>query len=203
MRRGGFLLGIVLFALMLGISVTAADPAIAVAATRRDANGAIVVVQPVTDKQGNIQPPIALLGEYVIANGVGFVPNQPVQAYLIVGGQAMELAYQDLTTSVTARQPVPKTDSAGNFQQLAFTLPVPGSVTGTTGEIRVSVGSATASAPVSLDTGVGSGDLRGDRIAVSIGAAFAAIALIVIFLLLRGLPIYPATRMAARDADTA
>jgi hypothetical protein len=205
MRRYGPILCLALFAFVNGMSVAAADPAIAVAATRRDASGAVVSLLPVTDKQGKVLPPLLLLGEYVIATGQGFPANQPVLAYLVVDNQAYPLAYQDLTTSVTARQSTPMTDSAGAFQNLAFALPVPSQVTGTSGEIMVSAGPTTARAPVGVDTGATAKAGRGDKIAVSIGAGVTVVAIILIFLMLRGLPMYPVSTTVARrtkEADT-
>jgi hypothetical protein len=198
MRRFGPALCLALFAVLIGTSVVAADPAITVAATRRDANGAVVSLLPVADKQGNVLPPRLLLGEYVIATGQGFPVSQPVMAFLVVDNQAYPLTYQDLTTSVTAQQAVPVTDAAGGFQNLAFTLPAPGQLTGTGGEIFISAGSVTARAPVGLDTGIASKAGRGDTIAVGIGAGFSAVAVILIFLLLRGLPVYPVGTVVAR-----
>lgn len=191
MRRFGPVLCLALFAVLICTSVAAADPTITVAATRRDANGAVVSLAPVTDKQGNVVTPLLLLGEYVIASGQGFPANQPVTAFLVVDGQATQLAYQDLTTSITARQAVPVTDATGGFQNYAFTLPVSGQVAGTSGEVQISAGSVTARAPVSIDVGVAAAAGRGDKIAVSIGAGFTAGAAILLFLLLRGLPVYP------------
>lgn len=200
MRRRGPVLCLALVGVLMGASVAAADPAITVAATRRDANGAVVALLPVADKQGSPLPPLLLLGEYVIASGQGFPANQPVMAFLVAQDQAYPLAYQDLTTSVTARQPAPTTDASGGFENLAFTLPAAGQVTGTTGEILISAGSATARAAIGLDTGVATKAGRGDKLAVGIGAGFAATALILIFLLLRGLPAYPVGATAARRA---
>ncbi len=195
------MLGIALFAIVaaLGVSVAAADPAIAVAATRRDANGAVVSLLPVTDKQGTIAPPLARLGEYVIASGQGFPTNQPVQAYLVVGNQAYPLAFQDLATAATASQAAPMTDTSGAFQNLAFALPTPGQVPATDGEILVSVGSATARAPITVDSGLATAG-RGDKIAVGIGAAFFAVTVLLILLLLRDLPVYPLGQTTARRA---
>jgi hypothetical protein len=203
MRRYRVGLIVAFFVLITGAGAVAADPAITVAATRRDASGAVVSLLPVMDKQGNVLPPLLLLGEYVIANGQGFPASQPVTASLVVDSQAYPLAYQDLTTSVTARQPTPMTDATGAFQNLAFALPVPSQVTDTTGEVMVSAGLATARAPVGVDTGATARAGRGDKIAVSIGAGFAAVAIILIFLMLRGLPIYPVGTTAARRAKEA
>lgn len=201
MRRNGIVLGIALIAAMaIGVGVAAANPAITVSATRRDASGAVVALLPVTDKQGNVVPPLALLGEYVIASGQGFPPNQPVQASLVAQNQVYPLAYQDLTTAATAVQPVPMTDASGAFQNFAFALPPPGQVASADGEIFVSAGSATARAPVSVDAGVATAAGRGDKIAVSIGAAFLAVAIILILLLLRGLPVSPIGQTTARRA---
>ena len=206
MRRNGIVLGIALFAAMLlGVSVAAANPAITVSATRRDASGAVVALLPVMDTQGNVVPPLALLGEYVIASGQGFPPNQPVQASLVAQNQVYPLAYQDLTTSTTASQSAPMTDGTGAFQNLAFTLPAPGQITSTDGEIFVSVGAATARAPITVDSGLATAAGRGDTIAVSIGAAFFAVAVILILLLLRGLPVYPigqTTAQRVRETET-
>jgi hypothetical protein len=201
MRRNGWVYGLALCAaFFVGAGVVAADPAITVSATRRDTNGAVVTLLPIADKQGNVVPPLALLGEYVIASGQGFPANQPVQASLVAQNQAYPLTYQDLTTSVTALQPTPMTDTTGAFQNLAFTLPVPGQVTATDGEIFIAVGSATAHAPVRIDSGIATAAGRGDKIAVSIGAAFLALAIILILLLLRGLPLYPFGQTTARRA---
>jgi len=205
MRRYGPILCLALFAFVSGMSVAAAAPAITVVATRQDASGAVVSLLPVTDKQGKVLPPLLLLGEYVIASGQGFPANQPVLAYLVVDNQEYPLAYQDLTTSVTARQPTPMTDATGAFQNLAFALPVPTQVTGATGGIMVSAGSTTARASVGIDTGATTKAGRGDKIAVSIGAGFTVVAIILIFLMLRGLPIYPvgtATARRMKEADT-
>ena len=192
MRRNGIVPGIALLTAMLfGISVAAANPAITVSATRRDASGAVVALLPVTDTQGNVVPPLVLLGEYVIASGQGFPPNQPVQASLVAQNQAYPLAY-------TASQPVPMTDGTGAFQNLVFTLPVPGQIADTSGEIFVSVGAATAHAPIAIDSGLATAAGRGDTIAVSIGAAFFAVAVLLILLLLRGLPVYPIGQTTAR-----
>ena len=180
-----------LTAMLFGISVAAANPAITVSATRRDVSGAVVALLPVTDTQGNVVPPLALLGEYVVASGQGFPPNQPVQASLVAQNQAYPLAY-------TASQPVPMTDGTGAFQNLAFTLPVPGQIADTSGEIFVSVGAATAHAPIAIDSGLATAAGRGDTIAVSIGAAFFAVAVLLILLLLRGLPVYPIGQTTAR-----
>lgn len=205
MRRYGPVLCLALFAFISVTSVAAADPAITIAATRRDASGAVVALLPVTDKQGKAVPPLLLLGEYVIASGQGFPAGQPVLTYLVVDNQAYPLAYQDLTTSVTARQPTPMTDATGAFQNLAFALPVPSQVTGTSGEVMVRAGPSTARAPVGIDTGITAKAGRGDKLAVGIGAGFAAVAIILILLMLRGLPIYPIGTTAARrtrEADT-
>lgn len=203
MQRWGPVLCLALFAALLCTSVVAAAPAITVVATRRDASGAVVSLLPVADKQGSMLPPRLLLGEYVITNGQGFPANQPVMAYLVVDNQAYPLAYQDLTTSVTARQPVPMTDATGDFQNLAFALPMPSQVTGTSGEIMVSAGPVTARAPVGIDTGAAATAGRGDKLAVGIGAGFAAVAIILILLMLRGLPMYPVGTTAARRAKEA
>lgn len=192
MRRNGIVLGIVLMTVMLfGVSVAAENPAITVSATRRDANGAVVALLPVTDTQGNVVPPLALLGEYVIVSGRGFPPTQPVQASLVAHNQVSPLAY-------TASQPVPMTDGTGAFQNLAFTLPPPGQVSAADGEVFVSVGSATAHAPITIDSGIATMAGRGDKIAVSIGVAFFALAVILVLLLVRGLPVYPIGQTTAR-----
>lgn len=200
MRRFGPVLCFALFAALLCTTtgVVAADPAITVAATRRDANGAVVALLPVADKQGSVVPPLMLLGAYVIATGQGFPANQPVMAFLVVQNQAYPLAYQDLATSVTAQQPIPTTDASGGFQNYAFTLPSPGQVTGTAGEILVSAGPTTARTPIGLDTGIATKVGRGDKLAVGIGAGFSVVALLLLFLLLHGLPIYPVGSTAAR-----
>ncbi|HEY8292110.1 MAG TPA: hypothetical protein VIG44_06465 [Thermomicrobiales bacterium] len=197
MRKPGIVLGIILCVATFGVGVAAANPSITVSATRRDANGAVVALLPVTDAQGNVVPPLALLGEYVIATGQGFPPNQPVQASLVAQNQVYPLAYQDLTTAATASQPAPMTDATGAFPNLAFMLPAPGPIISTDGEIFVSVGSATARAPVAIDSGIATAG-RGDTIAVSIGAAFLAIAIILILLLVRGLPVYPIGQTTTR-----
>lgn len=181
MRRSGIVLGIALLAVTLGVSVAAANPSITLSATRRGANGAVV----------------ALLGEYVIATGQGFPPNQPVQASLVAQNQVYPLAYQDLTTTIATPQTVPMTDASGSFQNFAFALPAPGQIVSTDGEIFVSVGSATARAPVAIDSGVATAG-RGDTIAVTVGAAFLAIAIILILLLVRSLPVYPIRQTTAR-----
>ncbi len=205
-RRNGIILGIALFAVaMFGVSVAAADPAIAVSATRRDANGAVVSLLPITNNQGNVVPPLVQLGEYVITSGQGFPANQPVQAYLVAGNQAYPLAFQDLTTAAAAAQSVPMTDTGGAFQNLAFTLPAPGQIPTTEGELLISVGVATARAPLAIDSGIATAAGRGDKIAVSIGAAFLIVTVLLILLLLRGLPLYPASLMTARrvrEAET-
>jgi hypothetical protein len=200
MRRSGIVLGILLLVAALGVSVAAANPAITVSATRRDASGAVVALLPVTDKQGNVVPPLALLGEYVIASGQGFPANQPVQASLVARNQVYPLAYQDLTTAATAPQSVPMTDASGAFQNFAFALPAPGQVASADGEIFVSVGAATARAPITIDSGTATTAGRGDKIAVTIGAAFLAVAIILMLLLLRGLPVYPIGQTTARRA---
>lgn len=186
-----------LFASLLVIGVTAADPVITVVATRRDASGAVATVAPMPDKQGALLP-VALLGEYVIVSGQGFAPNQPVQAYLAVQSQAFPLAYQDLAASVTATQPEPRTDATGGFQHLAFTLPPLGTLTNGMAEVQVNAGPMTARATVSVDSGVVVGTPRGDEIAVGIGAGFSLFAAIIILLLLRGLPVYPVGQTASR-----
>ena len=122
MRRFRLVLCFALFALLMCASAVAADPALTIAATRRDANGAVVSLLPVTDAQGNVAPPVVLLGEYVVASGQGFPANQPVTAFLVVNSQAYPLAYQDLTNAGTAST----TDAAGNFQNFAFALPEAG-----------------------------------------------------------------------------
>ncbi len=186
-----------LFVLLLVVGVAAADPAITVVATRRDASGAVATVASMPDKQGVILP-VALLGEYVIVSGQGLAPNQPVQAYLAVQSQAFPLAYQDLATSITATQPEPRTDATGGFQNLAFALPSLGALTNGTAEVQVNAGPTTARATVSVDSGVAVGTPRGDKIAVSIGAGFSLFAAIVVLLLLRGLPVYPVGQTASR-----
>jgi hypothetical protein len=170
MRRSGLVLCLALFAVLTSTRVAAAGPAITVA-TRQDGSGA-----------------------YIIASGQGFPANQPVMAFLVVENQAYPLAYQDLTASGTA----PMTDAAGGFQNFAFTLPVAGQLTGTGGEVQISAGSVTARTPVGLDTGVVAKAGRGDKIAVGIGAGFTAVAALLIFLLLRGLPVYPVGTVATR-----
>ena len=206
MRRNGIVLGIALLtAILLGVSVAAANPAITVSASRRDASGAVVALLPITDTQGNVVPPLALLGEYVIASGQGFPPNQSVQASLVAHNQAYPLAYQDLTTSATASQPVPMTDGTGAFQNLAVVLPAPGQIADTSGEIFISVGAATAHAPIAIDSGIATVAGQGDKIAASIGAAFFAVSVTLILLLLRGLPVYPVgqtTARGVREAET-
>ena len=205
MRRNGIVLGIILLAVTLGVSVAAANPAITVSATRHDADGAVVALLPVMDTQGNVVPPLVLLGEYVIASGQGFSPNQPVQASLVAQNQVYPLAYQDQATSGTASQLVPMTDGTGAFQNLFFTLPAPDQIAEMNGEIFVSAGSATAHAPIAIDSGIPTVAGRGDTIAVSIGAAFFAIAVLLILLLLRGLPVYPigqTTAQRVRETET-
>ena len=201
MRRIGPIFCLVLFALLTCASVAAADPALQIAATRRDANGAPVSLLPVTDKQGNVAPPVLLLGEYVIASGQGFPANQPVMAFLAVDNQATQLTYQDLTNSGTMAM----TDAAGNFKDFAFLLPASGQSTGTSGEVLLSAGSVTLRAPVGVDTGIAAKAGRGDKIAVSIGAGFTVVVAILIFWLLRGLPVYPigmTTTRRPREPET-
>ncbi|MGI8857745.1 MAG: hypothetical protein ACR2JW_18575 [Thermomicrobiales bacterium] len=200
MRRFGLVLCFALFAALTYTSVAAADPTISVAATRRDTSGGVVSLLPVADKQGNVLPPLLLLGEYVIASGQGFPANQPVMAFLVAQNQAYPLAFQDLAAPNTAQQAAPTTDATGGFQNYAFTLPLAAQLTGTSGEIQISAGSVTARAPVGLDSGLATKAGRGDKIAVSIGAGFSVIAVILILLLLRGLPIYPVGTVAARRA---
>lgn len=205
MRRWGIYFCIALISLMLGVSITAADPTIVVSATRRDGSGAVVTLLPVMDKQGTVVPPVALLGEYIIASGQGFPASQPVQAFLVVQGQTYPLSFQDLRTSVTDRQPIPMTDGTGAFQNFAFTLPVVGQVTSGSAEVLIGVGSASGRAPVTVDTGIATRAGRGDKIAVSIGAGFLIVSVVLILLLLRGLPVYPTGQATARrkSVDTA
>lgn len=201
MRRNGFVLGITLIAaIVISVGVAAANPAITVSATRRDASGAVVTLRPIADKQGNVVPPLTLLGEYVIVSGQGFPPNQPVMASLVARDQVYPLAFQDLMTSGTSPEPVPMTDATGALQNLAFALPAPGQVASADGEIFVSAGSATARAPIAIDDGVATTVGRGDKIAVSIGAAFLLVSIVLILLLVRGLPVYPIGQTTARGA---
>ncbi len=137
-------------------------------------------------------PPRVRLGESVIVSGQGFPANQPVQASLVVQNLSYPLVYQGGTTAA------PLTDGTGAFQNLAFSLSVPEQISATDGEIFISVGSATATAPVAIDAGVASTAGRGDNIAVSIGATFFVVAALLILLLLRGLPIYPIGQTTAR-----
>jgi len=198
MRRRGLVLGIAILAtLLLGVSV-AADPAISVSATRRDGNGAVIPVSPTTDAQGALMPPHVLLGEYVIASGQGFPANQAVQVSLVIQNLAYPLAYHGPLASVTPAQPPspPMTDATGAFRNLAFAIPVIGNLSGTDGEIFVSVGPATARTPIHIAAGATAG--RGDTFAVSIGAAFLVVVIALILLLVRGLPVYPIGQTMAR-----
>lgn len=201
MRRYWVVFGVVLFALALGVRVLAAT--VTITATRADANGAVATIAPVTNAQGAIQPPVAQLGQYIVASGQGFPANQQVLAFLVLQGQVTQLSYQDLRTSVTAAQQIPMTDSAGSFKDFAFTLPAPGTITSGTAEIQISAGSVSVPTPVVIDAAISTSAGRGDKIAVGIGAAFALFGLIVIVRLTRGLPTYPARLAAARSAGGA
>ncbi|MHB8644616.1 MAG: hypothetical protein ACYDAR_02370 [Thermomicrobiales bacterium] len=177
MRWGRAIFGIAVVAWLLGASIVAADPAITVSAIRHDANGASI-----------------------IASGQGFPANQPVLASLVTQNLVYPLAYQGASTSAAPSQSVPTTDATGAFQNLTFALPVVNQQAGSDGQIFVSVGSVTARAPITLDAGIATGAGRGDKIAVSIGAAFLAIAVLLILTLLRGLPVYPIGQTTVRRA---
>lgn len=178
------------FVLLVAITtaVQAADPTLYIAATRRDTNGVVVSINPVTDKQGVPQPPLLLPGEYVIVTGLGFPAGQSVQAELVSGARRLPLAYQDLTTAITQPQVQPQTDASGAFRDLAFTLPVAGQITGASGQLVVTVSAVSLQTPVAVVTEATEG---GDRLAVGFGAGFSAVAALLIFLMLRGLPTYP------------
>jgi hypothetical protein len=164
---------------------------VTISAARADASGAVATVAPVTNAQGLVQPPVAQLGQYIVAGGQGFPPNQQVIAFLVVQGQAFQL---NPTTSAA-----PMTDNAGNFSNLALALPAPGTITSGIAEIQISAGSVSVPAPVTVDSAISTQAGPGDKLAVTIGAVYLLFGLIVIFALTRGLPTYPARLTAARS----
>jgi hypothetical protein len=182
----------------VGESASAQGPSLVLAATRRDATGAVYAIPPVTDRKGDPQPPLLLPGEYVVVTGTAFPPNQPVQAALATPTHTFPLPYQNVNgASQPASQPV--TDANGTFQDLTFVLPPADQVTDVTGQLVMIVGAVRQEAPVAIVTSAATTAGPGDKRAVAFGVGFSLLALIMLFLLIRGIPTYPERRARRRQ----
>jgi hypothetical protein len=196
----------IIIALVIGLAaisgpVHADGPSLALAATRRDATGAVYSIPPVTDRKGDPQPPLLLPGEYVVVSGTGLPPNQPIEAALATQTHTFPLPYQAVNGAV---QPTaqPMTDASGMFQDLTFALPPADQVTDTTGDLVILAGGTRVAAPVAIVTTAGATAGPEDKRAVAFGALYLILALIVILYLLRGLPVYPASARQAGSRRT-
>jgi hypothetical protein len=205
-HRGGvkvqsrLMFALLMMAVAIGCSAlpVAAEPSLAVAATRRDASGAVYSIPAITDRNGNPQPPLLLPGEYVVVTGTGLPANQPVQAALAMTTHTFPLAYQAVNGAAQSGTQ-PMTDASGTFQDLTFALPPADQVTDATGQLVITVGGVRQMAPVAIVTSAATTAGAGDKRAVAFGAAFLALGLIAVLLLVRGLPTYPARRAGAGD----
>jgi hypothetical protein len=200
MRPYRFSLAIALLAITLvgAIPARAQGPSLALAATRRDATGAVYSIPQETDRQGNPQPPLLLPGEYVVVTGAGLPPNQPVQAALATQTHTFPLPYQNVNG---ATQPAsqPMTDASGAFQDLTFALPPADQVTDPTGQLVIIVGPSRVVAPVAIVTTASTTAGPEDKRAVAFGAGFFILAMIILFLLIRDVPTYPVRRAVSRE----
>jgi hypothetical protein len=192
------LVAFVTAALLSAVPARADGPSLAVAATRRDATGAVYSIPAVTDRTGNPQPPLLLPGEYVVVTGTGLPPNQPVQAALATPTHTFPLPYQNVNGATQPASP-PMTDANGTFQDLTFALPPADQVTDETGQLAIVVGTTRALAPVALVTNAATTAGAGDKRAVIFGAGFLLLGLIVLLLLIRNVPTYPVRRARSRQ----
>ena len=183
----------------------AAAPSLSIQATRRDPSGAVVFAPTITDRQGVLQPPLAVPGEYVIVTGSGFPANAPITATITDGTGSgtmvpIPLTYQDLTTNVSAPQQLPVTDSMGGINGLAFQVPPTSQFTGRRGIVAINVSGVVTGALVNLDI-PDPAATSGDKLVVGAAIAFYLVIGILFVVLLRGLPTYPILRTADKAGN--
>lgn len=195
MQYGRRLFGLVVLGACIACGIVgpvAAAPTLMVQATRRDATGAVVFAPTITDRQGVLQPPIAVPGEYLVVTGAGFPPNAPITASFNDGMKTVPLTYQDLTSSVTTPQQLPFTDAMGTISGAAFLVPPAAQIAARQGTIAVSTAGTVSGAIVNVDLP----DLnatRGDKLIVGAALAFYVVVGMIFVRLLRSLPTYPAS----------
>lgn len=171
----------------------AAAPTLSIQATRQDPSGTIVFAPTITDRQGVLQPPLALPGQYVIATGSGFPANTPITASLNDGTKTIPLMYQDLPpTGATPQQPV--TDAMGGINSAAFQIPPAAQIGSKRCTFAVSVGGVVTAALVDVDLPDPTAT-SGDKLVIGAAGVFYLVMGIVFFVLLRGLPTYPVQRV--------
>ncbi len=193
MRYWKRLFGLVVLGMCITSGVVvpvAAAPTLVIQATRRDATGAVVFAPAITDRQGVLQPPIAVPGEYLVVTGAGFPPNAPITASFNDGTKTLPLTYQDLTTSVTTPQQPPLTDAMGGIGGAAFQVPPAAQITGKQGTVAVAVAGIVSGAIVNVDL-PDANATRGDKLVVGTALAFYVMIALIFVRLLRGLPTYP------------
>jgi len=176
----------------------AAAPTLVVQATRRDTTGAVVFAPTITDRQGVLQPPIAVPGEYLVVTGAGFPPNAPITASFNDGVKTIPLTYQDLTASVTTPQQPPLTDAMGAISGAAFQVPPAAQIAGKQGTVAVSVAGIVSGAIVNVDLPDPNATM-GDKLVVGAALAFYVVIVVIFVRLLRGLPTYPVAATARRS----
>jgi len=193
MRYWQRLFGLLVLSVCLVSSVVvpvAAAPSLVVQATRRDATGAVVFAPAITDRQGVLQPPIAVPGEYLVVTGAGFPPNAPITASFNDGTKTIPLTYQDLAASVTTPQQTPVTNAVGGIGGAAFQVPPAAQIAGKQGTLAVSVAGVVSGAIVNIDL-PDANAAAGDQLVVGAALAFYVVIAVVFARLLRGLPTYP------------
>lgn len=203
MRRWRWFIGVLFYGACIAVSIAAsvaAAPSLSILATRRDPNGAVVFAPTITDRKGELQPPLALPGEYLVVTGSGFPPNTPITASINDGTKTIPLTYRDLMSGGATPQQPPVTDAMGGIGGAAFAVPPAAQLTGRRDTIAVSAGGVVSAALVNVDL-PDANATSGDTLVVGAAVAFYLIVGIFFIVLLRGLPTYPMQRAATQGTS--
>lgn len=179
----------------------AAAPSLSVQATRRDSGGAVVFTPTISDRQGVLQPALALPGEYVIATGSGFPANTAITATINDGTKTIPLTYQDLNANLSASQQPPVTDAMGGINGLAFQLPPASQLAGRRCTVAITVAGVVIGTLVNVDIPDPTAT-SGDTLIVGAAIAFYLIIGVLFIVLLRRLPTYPILNVPGRTGNT-
>jgi len=179
----------------------AAAPSLSVQATRRDPGGAVVFAPTISDRQGVLQPALALPGEYVIATGSGFPANTAITATINDGTKTIPLTYQDLNANLSASQQPPVTDAMGGINGLAFQLPPASQLAGRRCTVAITVAGVVIGTLVNVDIPDPTAT-SGDTLVAGAAIAFYLIIGALFIVLLRRLPTYPILNAPGRTGNT-
>ncbi len=187
----------VLLALWVSLSIAAAVPVLAapgirVQTTRAGAGGLPVPVLPIVTRRGEVQPPFAVPGQYLIVAGEGFAANAPVTVTLTLNDGATNIALDPADPLTFAPLTVPLVaDANGAVPLSAFAVPPAAQLAGRGATLVLATGpGAVAGTPVVFDVPLPN-ETAGDALVVGFGLAFYAAAALVVLLLVRRLPRYP------------